>query len=55
MRLKSEGLQTLGSLSTRTFQGDTAVVERLRLGRVLLRMTSPGMMTSSCRRQREAS
>ena len=45
----------IGSLSTRTFQGDATVVERLRLGRVFLRMTSPGLPTSSCRRRREAS
>ena len=39
--LKLIGVLTewIGSLSTRTFQGDAAVIERLRLGRGLLRMT----------------
>ena len=45
----------LGSLSTRTFQDDAATVERLRLGRGLLRMTFPGLPTSRCRRRRESS
>ena len=41
----------LGSLSTRTFEGDAAVIERLRLGRGLLRMTYPGLPTLCCRRR----
>ena len=45
----------LGSLSTRTFEGDAAVIERLRLGRGLLRMTYPGLPTLCCRRRRELS
>ena len=39
----------------RTFQDDAAAVERLRLGRGLLRMTSLGLPKSSCRRRRESS
>ena len=45
----------IGSLSTRTFEGDAAVIERLRLGRGLLRMTYPGLPTLCCRRRRELS
>ena len=43
----------LGSLSTRTFQDDAAVNERLRLGLGPLRMTYPWQTTSPCRRRRE--
>ena len=46
---------SLGSLSTRTFEGDAAVIERLRLGRGLLRMRYPGLPTLCCRRRRELS
>ena len=47
--------ESIGSLSTRTFEGDAAVIERLRLGRGLLRMTYPGLPTLCCRRRRELS
>ena len=46
-------LPTIGSLSTRTFQGNAAVAVLLRLGRGLLCMTSPGLPSLSCRRQCE--
>ena len=38
-----------------TFEGDAAVIERLRLGRGLLRMTYPGLPTLCCRRRHELS
>ena len=49
---------TRGTSSAKFFQpvmGDAAVIERLRLGRGLLRMTYPGLSTLCCRRRRELS